>query len=76
MVPFGGPGFMLLPNGSAVPPQGALPHYMYSFPMPVPGAHQPAIGVIAAGPGETLSSPCPCGRRRLLPSRARTHHTE
>ena len=50
MVPYGGQGFMVLPNGAALPPQG-LPHYMYSFPMPVPGAHQPSIGVIASGPG-------------------------
>lgn len=50
MVPYSGQGFMVLPNGAALPPQG-LPHYMYSFPMPMPGAHQPAIGVIAAGAG-------------------------
>lgn len=49
MVPYGGPGFVVLPNGGGLHP-AAPPPYMYGYPMPVPGAHQPGV-VLAGGPG-------------------------
>lgn len=50
MVPYGGQGFVVLPNGGGLAPQG-LPPFLYGYPVgPLPGGHQPGM-VVAGGPG-------------------------